>query len=350
MKKYLHIICDAGLANRIHAMFGAMIIARRLGRQLVVHWPVNDECGAKFKQLFGIENEKGLVWPEIVWADRHTRADLLSTRATVRVFNCGRHDEPYCSEEWRYVEDSNHEHIVIKSWCMPHFKDMTPMDFCELKMSTQAEIKKLYPLPAIAPLLKFRPRIGMHIRYGDRIPNTNEFDKKTMHYYGLSPLEQFVKAMKIVSEYDVEFYISSPSNAVITALEDQAGQLGMKCTSLVKPHDCRNTVPGMREAVADLWHLGDCNLVLGSYWSQFSELAVELVGEYRNSPELLLIGTRGWEADLKKAMSGIAFVQQKHWHQETMGEPWPKDSSPDSRRREMTGEWTAEPKKEPNAP
>ena len=48
----LHV--ENGLANRLRALVSASLLARRSGRQLVVVWPTDDHCHARFEDLFAV--------------------------------------------------------------------------------------------------------------------------------------------------------------------------------------------------------------------------------------------------------------------------------------------------------
>ena len=98
MTKYLHIVCDAGLANRLHAIVGAQDIAHVTGRELIIHWPVNRECGAPFKRLFKNPVDSH-GQPRYTFATREHVLALLSTRTCVKVYNCGYHNLPTETDE-----------------------------------------------------------------------------------------------------------------------------------------------------------------------------------------------------------------------------------------------------------
>jgi len=48
----LRIHCDGGLGNRLGVLIGGLLAARRIGSRPVVHWPANDNCGARLDDLY----------------------------------------------------------------------------------------------------------------------------------------------------------------------------------------------------------------------------------------------------------------------------------------------------------
>jgi hypothetical protein len=61
-----------------------------------------------------------------------------------------------------------------------------------------------------------------------------------------------------------------------------------------------NSNQGAIEAVGDLVELSKCDIVLGSHWSQYSELAGELTGK-----KVIQIGTDKAEAQLKAELERL---------------------------------------------
>lgn len=51
MKKLI-LFCDGGLGNRMNVVIGGMLLAKKLNREIVINWPVNQWCGVAFNTLF----------------------------------------------------------------------------------------------------------------------------------------------------------------------------------------------------------------------------------------------------------------------------------------------------------
>ena len=51
-KKYTVSINLGGIANRLKCFISLWIIADKTKRSLILYWPINHTCGAKFKDLF----------------------------------------------------------------------------------------------------------------------------------------------------------------------------------------------------------------------------------------------------------------------------------------------------------
>lgn len=52
MQKELIVYCDGGLGNRLNGLIGGLHLARILGMEPIVSWPINRWCAAAFDELF----------------------------------------------------------------------------------------------------------------------------------------------------------------------------------------------------------------------------------------------------------------------------------------------------------
>ena len=289
MTKYLHIVCDAGLANRLHAIVGAQDIAHVTGRELIIHWPVNRECGAPFKRLFKNPVDSH-GQPRYTFATREHVLALLSTRTCVKVYNCGYHNLPTETDEcYRVAADDQHEHVIIKSWYAPQMQSDVPQRVTLAQiLSRVTQFQPVDEVMAMTPthFLESCPvLIGMHVRYGDKT-EVGTWDQDVVRRYAVSRVEDFEQAL-------VQINTILPNCNVLVAshnpeVEKRLREPRQLAVSLNKT-GARDSVLGMREAVVDLWSLSRCKFILGSYWSQYSQLAAEL-----GDIPLVKVGTKGW--------------------------------------------------------
>lgn len=52
MNTKIHIFCDGGIGNRINALISGLALAERFAMHSIVYWPINNWCGAAFKDIF----------------------------------------------------------------------------------------------------------------------------------------------------------------------------------------------------------------------------------------------------------------------------------------------------------
>ncbi len=107
--------------------------------------------------------------------------------------------------------------------------------------------------------------VGVHIRRGD-----NEASIQ------VSPLDLFVARMqREVEQYpEVRFFLATDDPATEReVLERFPGRVTVRAKEL-----SRTRTSGVQDALVDLLILSKCPLILGSYWSSFSQMAAELGG------------------------------------------------------------------------
>jgi hypothetical protein len=306
MSKYLYILCDSGLANRMHAILGAKRLAELTGRQLRIYWPVNQFCGARFKRLFRYTQD-GITEDMFVKSD--AISDLLSTRNRVRVYNCGV-DATRVMESEQIQHDDVEEHLVIKSWYAPKFWDE---GFAPVKDYMRRYMAAVFvPHTDLLPASQYPVfRVGMHIRYGDKKMtegHTTEWDAHTVQTYGISAPGRFVEAYQRLRHLTLPFsiFVASTNAGIEQMFADRGVTDGVAIGYLPKAVQNTWTVAGMKEAVRDLWSLAQCHVILGSYYSQFSQVAGELFG----SP-VIEVGTQGWMEKMEAVLPSKQIFNEK---------------------------------------
>ncbi len=107
--------------------------------------------------------------------------------------------------------------------------------------------------------------VGVHIRRGD-----NEASIQ------VSPTEAFIERMQREMDRDpeVRFFLATDDRATERVVADRfPGRVSTRGKEL-----SRTQAAGVRDALVDLLVLSKCPLILGSYWSSFSQTAAELGG------------------------------------------------------------------------
>jgi hypothetical protein len=273
-KPQLYILCNSGLANRLHAMAGAQFIAKATGRDLKVWWPCNRHLNSRFSRLF--TNHFDFVKQEEI-------EQLLTTENRVKIYNCGYNawntEVHECYGVGHYDDE---EIVVIKTWWVPKFCDMPQ---AKLHPHIVRFVRELEPVQEVRAITTTTadfneprsPVVGLHIRYGDKLPDDqSKWDESITRLYAKSGIEAFERLMDriIAVKPQVHFFVASINHEIEYRLRDKYG--GGLITFQPKDASSRNSVVGMRQAVADLYTLSRCKFVIGSDYSQYSMLASEI--------------------------------------------------------------------------
>jgi hypothetical protein len=107
--------------------------------------------------------------------------------------------------------------------------------------------------------------VGVHIRRGDNDASIQ-----------VSPLDSFLKRMQREVEQDpaTHFFLATDDQPTERAVTDTfLGRVTTRGKDLA-----RNRTAGVQDALVDLLVLSKCSLILGSYWSSFSQTAAEMGG------------------------------------------------------------------------
>jgi hypothetical protein len=295
MQRQLYVLCNAGLANRLHAIAGAKHIAGQTGRQLKVWWPVNHHLGAPFKRLF--ENQFDFVLKDEIDA-------LLTTENRVKVYNCG-HDLEHTNvdEHYNVMGDDEDEIVVIKSWYIPKFKHVRHKSLMPYVVRFLRELEPVDEIKALVARNTWpaqHPVVGLHIRYSDFKPgDTTAWDDQITARYARSNVAAFVKCVHRIRSVpelsDTQFFVASPNPEIEKLFHHNYGAVYLPKTSLG-----RSSVLSMREAVADLLLLSRTRFILGSDYSQYSMMASEL-----GCVPLVKVGMPGSDEQLEKLMLNL---------------------------------------------
>jgi len=107
--------------------------------------------------------------------------------------------------------------------------------------------------------------IGVHIRRTDNVDSIQN-----------SPLELFEKTMDrmIMEQNDTLFYLATDDESVRFKLKEKYQNRLITASGLIS----RSSEQGILDAVSELYLLSRCSLILGSYYSSFSEMAARIGG------------------------------------------------------------------------
>lgn len=253
-----------GLCNRLRSLDSAIALAEKIGNPIHVIWICNSEFNCKFSNLFNVfEKIDALI--EIKIRSRIIRfsleqlADIYFSNGNNCCLkyivdlsgNVGLLDR-LCSANKIYIRTASQFYPPATP-----FLNFTPKSFLQEKIDSY----------------KCKNMIGVHIRRSDNI-------KSTMH----SPLHRFIACMK--KEMDgnpgVKFFVATDDPQVEVHLR---GIFKDRIVTHNKRSFDRNNPLAIQDAVIDLFSLANCQKLIGSYWSSFTDAAWQI-----NQIDKIIIG------------------------------------------------------------
>lgn len=242
-----------GLCNRMRAINSAYMLAKERGDSLTVIWFNNPELNCPFHELFLPNANLKVVDIYSKWNLKKLWYQLcfsfVSNEAIKTHKGDGLLDEAYRKGLPKNIYIATEEHFYP---C--HEYDL----FIPTKV-LQAQINKLTHAFGSHP-------VGVHIRRTDNKP---AIDK--------SSTNAFVQAMKKELEAfpDTMFYLATDD----LSEEEQLREIFPDRIISNENRDLsRNSVSGIKDALVDLWCLSNTAMIIGSYFSSFTDIAADLKG------------------------------------------------------------------------
>jgi hypothetical protein len=254
----------AGLCNRMREMASAIALAKAAGQSLTVYWFRNKHLNCTFRRLF--EPVEGVDVVDVYSSRVRGLFSVGSLRYRLRGVR-QRVDMALVNET---VEEARADGV-----------DLVPL----VAKAKRCVVITYYSLFDTRPYLgAFRPRpdilaevdkavteiapaglVGVHIRGTDNLESTEH-----------SPVESFLERMQIEVDRDpkVRFFLATDDPETECAVKERfPGRV------LTRPKVfARDKAEGVRDALVDLLVLARCRLILGSYWSSFTNMAADLGG------------------------------------------------------------------------
>lgn len=257
---YLHIIPTGGLCNRMRMMASGIFLARKFGREAVIHWNNTKGLSADFRQLFQqqmpphtsiIENRHWLYRIDST-AQFILRSSLLRWHHQV-IYNYNRYTEGNFSDKSQLLAGKNY----IFVGCHSIDQHYNLRDLFIPSPDLQENIHH------ITSQYTQDKTIGIHIRRTDNIQSIK-----------LSPLEAFIEKIndEIRQDNNVRFYLASDDEEVKRSLVQQFPNRIITQTAKLG----RDSLEGMHFAVVELFCLSKTQKIIGSDYSSFSNIAAEL--------------------------------------------------------------------------
>ncbi len=256
-----------GLANRMRAILSARALAKDAGASLRVLWNVSHELGCEPQWLFHTANWD-FDWKATSanihhWLWKPAGKGNFFIPAAWQAYRFSRHihDHSHLLSQALSREqliEAAQSSLYITSGL--NFYPYPASDAAQLFVPTeQIEVmvdEKLEPMLACK-------KIGIHIR---RTDNSQSILLSPDHLFS----EMIQK--QILTDRSSIFYLATDSNEVKQKLTHEFG-----CRIVTSPNEaCRSSRQGIMEAWAEMLVLSRMDLIIGSFYSSFSEMAAQI--------------------------------------------------------------------------
>lgn len=253
----------AGLGNRMLALLSGYALAKKNDYHLTVIWKREAPCNCPIEKLFSLPDDVDVIsiyehnrfkYPARNFCGRCKKKRLINN--SVKFIECGEADQIFQKNGVEAVDQILEGNIYLKSFGIFY-------DWGDLKIN-----ELIKPVEKIQILLdRLRENIlenhvvGVHIRRTDHAQAIQN-----------SPVELFVKKMDELLDQCDGFYLATDDASVKAEMRQR---YGLKIVT----YDCnmkRDSVQGIVDAFIDLYMLGSCKEIIGSYGSTFSRVAAML--------------------------------------------------------------------------
>lgn len=251
-----------GLANRMRAILSASALAKHAALPLRIVWMRDKGLNARFDELFEptsfFQVEEIPGWKNIAFlppCKRNLFIPRLLQMGYEQTFFDPQLAELQHTPE-RLLELAKGRNILISSGLGFYPADSSLYSSCFLPKQDILDA-------ASRRLAELSPDVvGVHIRRTDNAVSISK-----------SPVEAFVERMRQLNPS--QFYLATDSEEVKRQL-NQLFPGRIVCSS--QPAS-RQTLQGMRDAVAEMFILSRTSYFLGSYYSSFSDIILEMNGK-----------------------------------------------------------------------
>ncbi|MBA3005981.1 MAG: hypothetical protein KJ900_04305 [Proteobacteria bacterium] len=257
-----------GLGNRLRALASAQVLAQKTGREFVLVWIPDVHCQAEFHDLFTND------FPVINSLDKIdiSRADQYNYM-----------DTEAGSEKGKVIDHASGRDIYVKSAFVLNHKFSKDS---EISMVLQ-QLDPVQEIKDIVGQYKVQDRIGLHIRRGggkeaskdpwDNAANWSAKGKENLFYWReRSAPHVFMKEIDrlLAEDRSLQFFLAADSDDIYDQFQEKyPGKV-----SFLKRDLYDRSLEQQKYALADMLLLSQTKLILGSYWSSFSEIAQRIGG------------------------------------------------------------------------
>lgn len=238
------VVPGGGLCNRMRALASALTLAEEYHKPCLVLWQLSDDCRCGFYRLF--RRIRAVPVTVINYRSRYTVA-VFARLSSVRYINAEITD----AEKIR-SDLSENKTVFISTYNrfydVQHFKMLVPVKSLQRKAEQMISGKETGQF------------VGLHIRRTDHAG--------AIEY---SPSELFAERMKEFPPQQ-RFFLATDSPEEERYFLERFGDRILYNHDKVLRRDCSR---GIRDGMVDLLCLNKCGIILGSYYSSFSQTAAD---------------------------------------------------------------------------
>lgn len=254
------VLPEGGLCNRMRVVASAWLLATAAGQSMRVIWYRTPDFNSRFDEIFATHS----LPFEIIERSGMSMPQRALFRAS-EYFAAMRGETVFNHENTRPGQFN-----IENALTMLHGRN--GFIHTNSRLSVASGMFSLF-MPvgyAAERIAELRPRlersVGVHVRGTDNVKAKAE-----------SPLTSFIALMNTerLSSPATDFFIATDEPAALAALKREFGESAWEYP---KRAYARNDQFAITDAVVDLFALGACNKLFGSYWSSFTDTASELHG------------------------------------------------------------------------
>lgn len=251
----LHIIPEAGLANRLRALGSALWIADTRAVPLVLTWPDDFAISVPFEAIF--ENQLDRDAGRLAGAPTVTVTDPRSIELPPgEPPHLRRVVEIRSSESFSLTDGPPPYSRAFWSAIRPYLISLIPVAEVQQRVD---EVSGCFGVTTL----------GVHVRSGAGPVSFSQADRINVERF----FEEIDRVLRV--ETAAKIFLATDADIVIERFEERYGSIvmtsGDDATAVVR--GTADNVVGLRMALVDLLLLSRTNLLLGSFFSSFSTVA-----------------------------------------------------------------------------
>ncbi len=259
----------SGLANRMRVIASGLWLGDMVHKKIKLVWNLNDDLNCPFEELFEPIEDIEIINKKFKYRFlRIVEQENIFKRLT-RKYTVAFLMRDYISFDDVGVKKIRAGEIDILD--LSNASKTLYFNTCESFGSFSNEFKLFIPIPDIQKKINeccghFNDStIGIHIRRTDHAIAVNQ-----------SPTELFIHRIQndLQNDSKINYFLSTDDSHTEKKLKSLFGN---KIVTLKKEYS-RNSITGIRDAVADLYCLANATKIYGSYKSSFSLIASKING------------------------------------------------------------------------
>jgi hypothetical protein len=254
------VLPEGGLCNRMRVVASARLLSVAAGQPMQVLWHRTPDFNSRFDALFSSRN----LPFEVVERNAMLRPQRAMFRASEILAKL--RGQIVLSHQDTRPGQFDLTTTLLKlsgrdAWIRTNSRLLVEPEMYSLFRPTGEAADRIAEL-----LPRLQHSVGVHIRGTDNAKAKTE-----------SPLESFLTQMRaeLQTSPETNFFVATDEPATLANLRTEFGD---RVWEYRKRAYARSDQTAIVDAVVDLFALGECNRLIGSYWSSFTDTAAELRG------------------------------------------------------------------------